>query len=258
MSAIPKKKKRKIGRKTVPHRRSKSFLLIRCTAVLLFGLVAIWLNFNRSSASKKKRQTFPTYLPTGFASFGLDVSHHQGNIDWQALMKRDPLDTLVAFVYCKATEGSTYLDECWAVNRERLNNLGIPNGAYHFFRSQKPPKPQAFHFLAHWKKQEVDLPPALDVEEEGFSDEDLRTKMQSWLTVVEEQTGMRPIIYTSKHFFETKFKDYFPDYKFWIAAYSREPNCLKDHRIIHWQYTEHGKLPGINSEIDFNVSKIKY
>ena len=46
------------------------------------------------------------------------------------------------------------------------------------------------------------------------------------------------------------------NYKFWIAAYSRKPACIDDSRIIHWQYSESGELPGFDEKVDFNVSKI--
>lgn len=202
--------------------------------------------------------SFRQSVPKGFPSIGIDVSHHQGDIDWKKLLNESGFDTLIQFVYCKATEGNTHLDTKWLRNRGILNNLGIPNGAYHFFIPTDPPRPQAAHFLNIWKKRDIDLPPVLDVETEGFSDEDLIAKMKIWLEVVEQKSGMRPIIYTSLHFYQTKFQDAFPDHKFWIAAYSRKPECIDDSRIVHWQYSETGKLPGVREKVDLNVSKLIY
>ena len=82
--------------------------------------------------------------------------------------------------------------------------------------------------------------------------------MKIWLKEVEKRTGMRPIIYTSLNFYETKFQNDFLDYKFWLAAYSRKPECLHDERIIHWQFTETGKIPGTKEEVDVNVTKISF
>ena len=202
--------------------------------------------------------TFQKTIPQGFESFGIDVSHHQGKIDWEKLMLKSGFDSIIHFVYCKATEGSDHLDTQWETNRKALNNLGIPNGAYHFFIPTNPPRPQAEHFLNTWKKRDIDLPPVLDVEIEGLSDKDLIDKMKIWLTTVEYKTGFRPIIYTSLNFYETKFQNEFLDYQFWIAAYSRKPNCIEDQRIIHWQYSESGSLPGMDELVDLNVSKQKY
>jgi len=233
------------------------------------GKIAIWLLiilvisgigwfFIPSTSKKINKNDFVHDIPKGFESFGIDISHHQGEIDWKVLLDDEKFDTIIQFVYCKATEGNSHIDTKWEENRKTLNNKGIPNGAYHFFSPQDAPLPQAEHFLNHWKKREVDLPPVLDVETEGISDEDLRNKMEIWLKEVERKSGMRPIIYTSNHFFDTKFKDYFKDYKFWIAAYSRKPECIDDERILHWQYSENGSLPGIDELVDFNVSKIAF
>jgi lysozyme len=228
---------------------------------LFFGLsilvIGAWYFY---SPLKKKinKNKLMEIIPKGYESFGIDVSHHQGDIDWDLLFNKEHYDTIIHFVYCKATEGNSHIDTKWESNRKTLNEFGIPNGAYHFFTTKEPPRPQVEHFLAYWKKREVDLPPVLDVETEGFSDEDLRNKMKIWLDEVENKTGMRPIIYTSNHFFETKFKNFFPNHKFWIAAYSKKPESIDDKRILHWQFSENGIIPGIDEEVDLNVSKTPF
>ncbi len=245
-------------RKTNKSKKKSSGGKIAIWLLIIFVISGIGWFFIPSSHKKINKNNFVHQIPKGFESFGIDISHHQGEIDWKVLLDDEKFDTIIQFVYCKATEGNSHLDTRWYENRKTLNNKGIPNGAYHFFTPKDAPLPQAEHFLNHWKKREVDLPPVLDVETEGISDEDLRKKMEIWLKEVEKKSGMRPIIYTSYHFFDTKFKDYFKDYKFWIAAYSRKPECIDDQRILHWQYSESGNLPGIDELVDFNVSKIAF
>ena len=194
-------------------------------------------------------------IPYGFASFGIDISHHQGSIDWTKLMKQEHYDTVIHFVYCKATEGTDFLDSKWYENRKALRELDIAHGAYHYFRNSDPIL-QAEHFMRHWIKRDGDLPPVLDVEYECFDNPDLYKNMTIWLEIVEFETGMRPVIYTSLHMYERKFPDHFFDYKFWIASYSRKPECLDDERIIHWQFTSKGELPNMKKRVDMNVSKI--
>lgn len=210
----------------------------------------------RKTTKTVNRNSLIADIPEGFSSFGIDISHHQGEIDWKKLFEQERFDTIIHFVYCKATEGADHIDTRWNYNREMLQQLGVPNGAYHFLSTKTLPRPQAAHFLSQWRKTASDLPPVLDVETEGFSDEDLRAKMKIWLGVIEKETKMRPIIYTSLHFFETKFAQDFKNYKFWIAAYSRRPDCLDDKRIVHWQYSETGSLPYIDEDVDLNVSKL--
>lgn len=239
-------------------KKSKFPLMAVFISVLLFILAGIAFQFYSKDQKSIKRRILIESIPAGFPSFGIDVSHHQGEIPWEELFKDQHYDSIIQFVYCKATEGTDHLDTRWKENRNALNRLNVPNGPYHFFSGKTEALPQAQHFLNNWTAREGDLPPVLDVESEGFSDEQLIKGMKIWLLEVEKQTGMRPVIYTSLHFFETKFMNEFKEYKFWIAAYSRKPDCIEDSRIIHWQYSESGELPGISEKVDFNVSKISY
>jgi lysozyme len=97
-----------------------------------------------------------------------------------------------------------------------------------------------------------------DVERNARNDQELISAMKKWLTYVESKTGMRPIIYTSYYYFDSKFQNDFKNYKFWIAAYSKRPEKIEDSRIIHWQFSEKGSLPGCETRLDFNVSKIAF
>ena len=196
---------------------------------------------------------FRKNIPKGYHSIGIDVSHHQGKINWEKLLTHFRLDTVVNFVYCKVTEGKDIIDSEWENNRSELLRLEIPNGAYHFFTFKSTPIEQAQNFLTNYKPLPNDLPPVLDIELEDTTDQSLTSKIKIWLDIIENETGKRPIIYTSLHFFETKFQNDFKNYKFWIAAY-RDSLENKDDRIIHWQFKDKGILPGIKGYIDVNAS----
>jgi lysozyme len=251
------KKKKTAPRKKKSNSKGLLWLIGFVVVALLAGGIYLGLT-GKQNRSKKTKSNFLQEVPKGYASVGIDVSHHQGKIDWDLLFNDLRFDTIVRFVYCKATESLTHLDTKWEHNRKTLNNMGILNGAYHFFDGFAAPRDQAAHFLNHWQPREIDLPPVLDVETEGISDQDLIAKMRIWLTEVEKETGYRPIIYTSDNFYETKFKNKFPGYYFWIAAYSKKPTSIDSEQIIHWQFSETGTLPGISEMVDLNVSKIAY
>lgn len=252
MHAVHSKKK-KAGKKG--KRNKKVIWFFSILSILL--VITLFLLYNQSRRPMSLAK-FRSIIPKGFPTIGLDVSHHQGKMDWKFLLDESGFDSLIHFVYCKATEGTTHIDRQWERNRKVLNEMGIPNGAYHFFMPKSLPIPQAQHFLNNWKKRDIDLPPVLDVETEGLSDEDLIAKMEIWLKEIELQTGMRPIIYTSCHFYETKFQNAFKDYKFWIASFTKKPECIDDERIIHWQFTETARIPGTKEKVDLNVSKLVY
>lgn len=233
--------------------RSKTLLPLFLLLAVGLSITYLYHEIYKPIQRKKVIQHFLSERPGDFASVGIDVSHHQGKINWEKLFQYYHYDTVIQFVYCKATEGSDHLDREFHYNRSKLLELDIRNGAYHFFTFTSSPEDQAKHFLNQWKINDNDLPPVLDIEIEGRNDKEFYNAIKIWLDYVENETGRRPVIYTSKHFYETKFKTQFLDYKFWIAAYS--DSTLKfDDRIIHWQYTDKAKLPGIKGKIDANVS----
>lgn len=249
-------KKRKIRSKK--NRGKSKGIVTLIILLLLSGLRVTAYYFYSVDKKATIKSELIASIPDGFSSFGIDVSHHQGSIDWENLFYENELDSAISFIYCKATEGIDHVDSEWSKNRSKLLELGKFHGAYHFFSTKSDALLQAEHFMKHWKKEALDLPPVLDVETEAPNDKLLIQSMKIWLRKVEKETGMRPVIYTSLHFYETKFQSEFKDYLFWIAAYSRKPQCLTDERIIHWQYSDRGELPGIGEKIDFNVSKTDF
>src|SRR5690606_12923327 len=74
--------------------------------------------------------------------YGIDVSHHQGLLDWQRIK-----ETGIAFAYVKATEGEDWVDRCFYYNWQQMAKAGIIRGAYHFFRGHTDPIAQAQFFI---------------------------------------------------------------------------------------------------------------
>ncbi|HXU02879.1 MAG TPA: GH25 family lysozyme [Polyangia bacterium] len=91
---------------------------------------------------------------------GIDVSHHNGSIDWPSVARSQ-----VRFAFSKATEGSSFVDPRFGSNWSGIRDAGILRGAYHFGRPASDPEAQAAHFASvigplSWGE----LPPALDLE----------------------------------------------------------------------------------------------
>jgi GH25 family lysozyme M1 (1,4-beta-N-acetylmuramidase) len=74
---------------------------------------------------------------------GQDRSNFQAVTPWTGL----------DFGYCKATEGTTFLDATFAANWAGLAKAGIPRGVYHFFHPGLDPVAQARFFVATVKAQ---------------------------------------------------------------------------------------------------------
>ena len=93
---------------------------------------------------------------------GIDVSHYQGEIDWQKIQ-----DAQMQFAFIKATEGSSHIDECFAYNWREAAKTDMRIGAYHFFSFDSPPQTQAELFIQTVGTLSGKLPPVVDVEYYG-------------------------------------------------------------------------------------------
>ena len=80
-------------------------------------------------------RVYPWFEPQSlfFDVHGIDVSHHQGSIDWSAVAGDD-----VGFAFIKATEGGDHIDRRFEENWIGAAKAGIPRGAYHFFTPMPP------------------------------------------------------------------------------------------------------------------------
>src|SRR5688572_25770827 len=123
-----------------------AILPVLCT-MLYASLERGWLRFNHP-----RRSEFPVQ--------GVDVSHHQGTIDWLRLRQAD-----LRFAYIKATEGTAFDDPRFVANWHGARAADLVPGAYHFYSLCKSGAEQAAHFLdALASVPRPALPPAVDLE----------------------------------------------------------------------------------------------
>ena len=127
--------------------------------------------------------------PEGYEIHGIDISHHQGRIDWDKLKDEGLINKCpIRFVMIKATEGATQTDENFRENFYQARENGFTRGAYHFYSVHTPAEQQAYHFLRVVKLENGDLPPVLDVEHKpkNQSDEEFKGSVLQWLDIVEQ------------------------------------------------------------------------
>ena len=194
--------------------------------------------------------------PEGYEIHGIDISHHQGKIDWQKLKDKGLIDGYpIRFVMIKATEGASRIDTNFRSNFHNAREYGFTRGAYHFYSVHSPAKAQAEFFIRHVKLENGDLPPVLDVEHKpsNQTDEEFKESIQLWLNMVEFHYGVKPIIYTY-YKFKTRYlgDDIFDQYPYWIAHYYVEKVEYQGEWKF-WQHTDAGRLPGIKGDVDFNI-----
>ena len=194
--------------------------------------------------------------PEGYEIHGIDISHHQGRIDWQELKDKGVIDKFpVRFVMIKATEGASQVDEYFRENFYQAREHGFTRGAYHFYSIHSSAADQARFFISKVKLENGDLPPVLDVEHKPKkqTDEQFKASVLEWLQIVERHYGVKPIIYTYYKFKTRYLSDpVFDDYHYWIAHYYVDKVEYKGPWKF-WQHTDVGRLPGIKGDVDFNI-----
>ncbi len=187
--------------------------------------------------------------PVLYANKGIDISHHQNTIDWDALNNGS-----VDFVYMKATEGDDYLDPEFSRNWNEAKRVGIPRGAYLFVTFCSDAKAQATNFIKHVPKDDSALPPVLDVEfrnckakccQELPANEDIVAHVSTLYDALQTHYGVEPIVYTTPAFYEKHLRS-FPYDRYWVASWGLWPFWRPDWMI--WQ-TAAGELSATNGDI---------
>jgi lysozyme len=187
---------------------------------------------------------------TGHYVHGVDVSRHQGAIDWRALAATD-----VRFAYIKASEGSDYRDDRFASNWRDAGEAGIKRGAYHYFTLCRPGAVQAANFISAAPSR-GELPPVVDIEQkspcrQGPQVADVAAELAAYLDALDLYYRVRPIIYTTREFNDLHLANALAGEKFWLRNLFAQPDFRRD-AWVFWQYSHDGKRPGVSGPVDLN------
>ena len=190
---------------------------------------------------------------------GIDISRYQ-NINF------NKLDTSLSFIICKASEGTRLIDRKFAYHWNNIPN-SAKKGAYHFFLPHVSGKQQAQLFLSVVPFEKGNMLPVIDVEQcwayKRASKLAKVANLKEFIREVELVLGVKPIIYTNTHFWNTNFasemRSMMGEYHLWVADYrgSDEPGIPRGFNDWSmWQHSPKGRLSGIAGDVDLNVCKV--
>lgn len=179
---------------------------------------------------------------------GIDLSHYQGEVFWEAVGDNSKM----AYVYLKATEGSSRIDPTYKKNIELAHRYGLKVGSYHFFRPKADLTQQMENFKSQCRPGDQDLLPMIDIETTGgLATEEFCDSLLKFLKLVETEYRQKPLLYTGTNFYNKYLKGKIDGYKLMIAQYSsREPKLADNRDFDMWQYTGKGRINGINTYVD--------
>jgi LysM repeat protein len=113
-----------------------------------------------------------------------------------------------------------------------------------------------------------ELPPVLDLEtNDGQTKDRIIERAKTWLDLVEAAFGKKPIIYSGQYFLQDFFSEvgggppaWAKDYPLWLAQYPNQyvpgmrPSLPRGwFKWTFWQYSDKGRINGINARVDLNV-----
>lgn len=179
---------------------------------------------------------------------GIDMSHYQGSVFWETIGNNSKMQ----YVYLKATEGGTNIDERYAENIELAHKYGLKVGSYHFFRAKAELTMQLENFKAQCRPGDQDLIPMIDVEAtNGLKTEEFCDSLLKFLDLVEKAYKQKPLVYTYTNFYNKHLLGKLDKYPLMIAQYTEREPVLADGRdFLIWQYTGKGRINGVNTYVD--------
>lgn len=227
---------------------------------LLFGVCAIGFILLKSEKASHIYNGFGVAIPENYPLLGIDVSHHQGDINYAEAVKMTRGRDSIQFVYIKTTEGTNFKDRNYDENAEGFAAYGMNYGFYHYYQPDRSAKKQALFYCETIKAYNFKLIPVVDIEVIGN-----RTKRQIvdsiavFVNKVDEILEARPMIYTYVSF----YCDYLEGTKlepelYWLASYNTFNPYMEKSNVIMWQFSERGTVDGISTKVDLNVAKSSF
>ncbi len=187
---------------------------------------------------------------------GIDISHHQGDINF------DKLKGNIDFAMVRTSYGNFYKDKKYKQNIEGLQRIGVPYGLYHFSYATNvdDAKKEVDGFLNLIKDYKPLYPVVVDIESfktrEPISNDSLVEIANTFCDSIEKK-GYYAMIYANLDYLKNKLNNSSLDkYDKWLAQWSNTPTYDKPFGI--WQYSSSGKKPGINGNVDLDISYKDY
>ena len=205
--------------------------------------------------------------PAYETAIGIDVSSHQGEIDWERVAASGVEFAMIRLGYRGyGSEGTLNLDPYFEQNLAGAKAAGLKVGVYFFSQAitVEEAYEEAAFVLEHLDGEELDYPLAYDWE--PISGVGARTDGLDSVTLTDcaltfchmaELAGYTPMVYYNNPVGYGRYDlSRLTDYDVWFAQYASRPTMYYDYRI--WQYTSSGTVPGIDTRVDMNIAFIPY
>lgn len=197
------------------------------------------------------------------STFGIDVSRHNGTIDWNAVKASGVDYVIIRCGYRGSSTGALIEDQNFRSNIKGATAAGLKVGVYVFSQAvdEVEAVKEASLAVSLVKGYNLTYPIFIDTEASGGRadkiDRATRTAVVNAFCQTVASAGYKPGIYASKTWFEDKLNmGGVGGCKIWLAQYSAAPTYKGSYDM--WQYSSKGKISGINTDVDLNYSYLGY
>ena len=203
-------------------------------------------------------------LRDGESLTGVDVSHWQQDIDWEQVKDSGVDFAMIRLGYRGYEKGGIGLDTYAIANLDGAIAAGLDVGVYFFSQALTPEEAEeeAYFVVQQLEPyaEHITMPVVYDWEHvnventrtENMRDPDLLTDCSLAFLQTVEAAGYRPMVYFNRtQSWKYLNLEELKDYEFWLAAYTQRMDF--PYKIKMWQYTNKGRVPGIEGECDVNI-----
>lgn len=185
---------------------------------------------------------------------GIDVSYHQGNIDWGKVKNAG-----IEFAILRIGYGmyDFQKDKQFENNYKNARAKNIPVGIYHYsYATSIEEAEKEANLVLQWLNgRELDYPVYFDIEDNSMAKlgkSTLNAICRAFCEII-EKAGYWAGIYSNKDWATNKISgaELGKDYTYWIAQYNDK--CTYTGPYAIWQYSSTGSVNGISGNVDMNI-----
>lgn len=192
---------------------------------------------------------------------GIDVSYHQGDIDWE-LVKASGIEFVMMRVGYRGygESGKLVEDTNFQANIQGATQAGLKIGVYFFSQALnlEEVEEEVDFLLERIEGWEIAMPVVYDWE---YVSDEARTANMDARTLTDcskhfcdlvREAGYQPMVYFNRNqAANLLYLEELTDYPFWLAAYTDRMGF--PYKVDMWQYTDNGRVPGIEGPVDVDV-----
>lgn len=191
---------------------------------------------------------------------GIDVSYYQKDIDWEKVAGDGIEFAMIRLGYRGSEEGQLHLDSRYRENLRGAKKAGLAVGVYFFSQAVTTDEAveEAKYVIRRIRGKGIKLPVVFDMEPVAGSDRIShltareKTEIADAFCQIIERNGFTAMVYGNPSWLYNDVElSYLTEYPLWLAHYTDATDY--PYRFSMWQYTEQGRVQGIETDVDINI-----